>query len=154
MQPNEIQAALGSAVEEVLETMCFTGVLTSSPGAAPRSARDCPGWTAELHFGGHGSGRFRLSIPTNVAQLLGSAFLGREETEVTEEEAREVVCELANMMCGSVLSRVETKASFQLTHPEVTSLEPGGSLAGPAANRWFNLGGGIFAVSLEIQQVS
>jgi len=35
MEPNEIQAGLAAAVEEVLETMCFTSVLSSGEGAAP-----------------------------------------------------------------------------------------------------------------------
>ena len=32
MEPNEIQTALGAAVEEVLETMCFATVLASGDG--------------------------------------------------------------------------------------------------------------------------
>ena len=33
MEPIEVQGALAAAVEEVLETMCFTGVVSSSESA-------------------------------------------------------------------------------------------------------------------------
>jgi hypothetical protein len=74
--------------------------------------------------------------------------------EVADGETREVVCELANMMCGSALSRVDTKATFQLTHPEITAREQCGSLRRPAADRWFDLGVGMLTVSLELQKLS
>jgi hypothetical protein len=63
-----------------------------------------------------------------------------------------VVCELANMICGSVLSRLERNATFQITHPELVPPQQDVSFGGAGANRWFDLGDGILTVSLELQQ--
>jgi len=153
MEPNEIQAAMAVAVEEVLETMCFASVLASAEGAAPPEADDgSPAITTALHFEGSPSGEFRLGVPVKLARVVGAGFLGREETDVSDSQAEEVVCELANMICGTVLSRLESKATFQITHPEVTQFEPGAGFDGDSTCRWFDLGDGILTVSLGLQQ--
>jgi CheY-specific phosphatase CheX len=153
MEPNEIQTALASAVEEVLETMCFTTVLASSVHP-PEEDGGAPAITAELRFHGSPSGGFRMGVPMKLARVVGAGFLGREQMEVSDSQAEEVVCELANMICGSVLSRLESKATFQITHPELALPEPAAGLAGAGANRWFDLGDGILTVSLELQETA
>jgi CheY-specific phosphatase CheX len=153
VEKNEIQPALASAVEEVLETMCFAGVLASAEGNVPPQAdAGSPVVTAALHFQGNSSGGFRMGVPAKLARVVAGGFLGREETEVTDSQAGEVVCELANMICGSVLSRLESSATFQITHPELAPPERGASLENAGASRWFDLGDGILTVSLELQQ--
>jgi len=153
MEPNEIQTALAAAVEEVLETMCFTTVLASAEGAVPPEGDgSAPALNAELHFQGNPSGGFRVGVPMKLARVVGAGFLGREETELSDSQAGEVVCELANMICGTVLSRLESKATFQITHPELTPPEHSVSFEGAGAKRWFDLGEGILTVSLELQQ--
>lgn len=153
MEPNEIQRAIALAVEEVLETMCFTGVLASAEGALPPEAEGgTPALMAELHFQGKPSGGFRVGVSGRLARVVSAGFLGREETEVSDSQAEEVVCELANMICGSVLSRLESQATFRITHPELTRPEQGASFAGARAQQWFDLGDGILTASLELQQ--
>jgi hypothetical protein len=153
---------LASAVEEVLETMCFATVLASSEGTGPPPAPEdgapaaAPAITlsAELNFHGGIPGRFRLRLPLNLARGIAAGFLGRDETEVSDTQAREVAGELANMICGSVLSRLEGEATFNLSHPEVTESEPGRESDGAGAHRWFELGDGLLVTSLELQQAA
>jgi hypothetical protein len=161
MEPNEIQIGLAAAVEEVLETMCFTSVLASGEGAVPASgdegppaepdaeARPC---TAELRFEGNPSGGCRVSVPLKLARVVSAGFLGSEEMEVSDSQAEEVVCELANMICGSVLSRLESGEMFRITHPELAPPERGAGFEGAGVNRWFDLGDGILTVSLDLQR--
>ncbi len=152
MEPNEIQMALASAVEEVLETMCFTSVLASAEGAIPpEEGGGAPALTAELHFQGYPSGGFRLDVPLKLARVVGAGFLGREEAEVSDSQAEEVVCELANMICGSVLSHLESKTTFQITHPELVPPQQGVSFAQAGASRWFDLEDGFLAASLQLE---
>ena len=165
MEPNEIQIGLAAAVEEVLETMCFTSVLSSGEGAAPASiegtaSAGCeatvpdaatPTCTAALRFKGDPSGGFRVSVPRSLARAVGAGFLGCEEMEVSDSQAEEVVCELANMICGTVLSRLESEATFQITHPELVPRERGAGFEDAGIQRWFDLGDGILTVSLELQ---
>ena len=152
MEPNEIQTALAAAVEEVLETMCFTTVLASAEGAAPPEGDGgAPALTADLYFQGNPSGGFRVGVPMKLARVVGAGFLGREEIEVSDSQAEEVVCELANMICGTVLSRLESKATFQITYPNLTPTKPGVGFDSASSCRWFDLGHGILTVSLELQ---
>jgi hypothetical protein len=81
---------------------------------------------------------------------VGAGFLGREEAEVSDGQAGEVVCELANMICGSVLSRLESEETFQITHPELVPQEAAAGLQGEQG--WFDLGDGFLATSLEFKR--
>jgi CheY-specific phosphatase CheX len=152
VEPNEIQTALAVAVEEVLETMFFTTVLASSEGIAPREGDGgAPEITVALRFHGNPSGGFRVSVPLKLARVVGAGFLGREEAEVTDSQVGEVVCELANMICGSVLSRLESETTFQITQPELTPTESGIGLEGVGTCRSFDLGDGVLIASLQLQ---
>jgi CheY-specific phosphatase CheX len=93
-----------------------------------------------------------LGVSKKLARALGAGFLGLEEAEPSDSQAGDVVCELANMICGSTLSRLEDKATFRITHPELISQERGASCGGGGVNRWFDLGEGILTVSLELRQ--
>jgi len=151
METNEIQAALAAAVEEVLETMCFATVLASDEGVVPPDAESGePPLTAELRFQGDPPGGCLVCVPLKLARVVGAGFLGREEEELSDAQAGEVVCELANMICGAALSRLESKTTFRITHPELIAPEGGASVQG--ASRWFDLGDGILTVSLELQR--
>ena len=159
MEPTEIQPALESAVGEVLETMCFATALASSEGAAPAEDSSSPPLlTAQLHFQGNPPGQFRVCATSDLARVIAAGFLGQEETEVSEAEAQEVMGELANMICGSVLSRLESDAIFHLSHPEIIhssrELTPAEANTpdGAGGRRWFDLGAGFFTAAVEFQQ--
>ncbi len=151
MEANEIKTALASAVEDVLETMCFTTVLSSEQGTVPRGVDGgALAITAALRFHGCPSGGFRVSVPQTLARVLGAGFLGVDESEVSDAQAGDVVCELANMICGSVLSRLESETTFRITHPELIPAEPG--FEGPSTCGRFDLGDGVLTASLQLQQ--
>jgi CheY-specific phosphatase CheX len=116
MPVNDLSAALAGAVAEVLENMFFTGVLgETGPAALP----DCPSVSASLAFHGDPSGRFGVRLLLDDARKIAASFLGEEEESLTELQVGEVVCELANMLCGSVVSRFETDSRFELSQPVV-----------------------------------
>jgi CheY-specific phosphatase CheX len=152
MESTEVQTALAEAVEEVLETMCFAMVLSSSETAIPAPAGSDP-VHAMLRFEGTPSGVFHLSIPVALARAAGSGFLGRDEEEISDLEATEVVCELANMFCGSVLSRLEKETIFHLSSPVLVTGDAGFPFVGAGISRWFELEGGTLAVNLDFQLV-
>ena len=151
MQPIEVQEALAAAVEEVLETMCFSAVFSSSETAFPEQNDGCV-LMAQLRFEGSPSGEFQLAIPMPPARTIGSGFLGKEEAEISDEQTREVVCELANMFCGSVLSRLEAKTAFRLSHPDLVSVPCGTPFDPPGIARWFELEAGSLAASVSFRQ--
>jgi CheY-specific phosphatase CheX len=115
---NDLQASVLSSATDVLESMYFTSVMGLSE--VPLSGA---GWIASLEFKGELSGIFTLRMTRETACLLAANFFGEEESEVAELESEtaigDMVGEMANMICGSVLSRMETETHFKLSHPAV-----------------------------------
>jgi CheY-specific phosphatase CheX len=108
---------LAAATSEVLETMFFTGV--DGPARAGGSA-GVPRLAARLGFEGTPSGVLTLSVSEPVMRALAANFLAAEEGEtLSAGQLGSVVCELANMICGSLLSRVKTEEHFRLSSPEL-----------------------------------
>jgi CheY-specific phosphatase CheX len=108
--------------------MYFITVLgTASPETAPETAElpDAEKPLAySLNFAGDISGRFGLSLEPGAAHSLAANFLGEEAENISSTEIDEVVGELTNMFCGSVMSRVEGKNKFMLSHPEAIHTQP------------------------------
>ena len=118
MNNAEVENALAAAAAEVLETMFFAEVLGPAPAPAAAMA-------ARVVFRGSPSGAFTIAIDPSAARSLAAGFLAAEENELSPARTGEVVCELANMICGSVLSRLEPDAAFAV---EDIQLEAGDCL--------------------------
>jgi CheY-specific phosphatase CheX len=116
MQETELQQIFLESTEEALEAMFFTGI--SSEAAEETGAGAI---AAELKFQGSLCGRFGLRMPPATARSMAANFLGLEEAEIVESQVAEVACELTNIICGSVLTRYESGARFELLHPEIDS---------------------------------
>lgn len=108
----DLQQVFLESAGEVLETMFFTGIETEAGSDVP-----APQVSAELVFRGVRSGKFGVQVPLETGQQIAANFLGADE--VTSHQVDEVLCELCNMLCGSVLSRLEEGARFELLHPEI-----------------------------------
>jgi CheY-specific phosphatase CheX len=111
----EIRQALQDAVLDVLEKMFFATPLEEPD----ESGSPADGIAVELAFEGEPSGTLFLSMSTPAAGRIAADFLGLDESEVSTAQTTDVVCELANMICGSVLSRVESTVRFRLASPRV-----------------------------------
>jgi CheY-specific phosphatase CheX len=114
-----IERLLAEAAEEVLETMFFTSVF----GPAEPSAADFESpLLARLSFRGSPPGVFWLSVPRDTARSITANFLGAEqENELSDSQVGNVIGELANVICGAVLSRLESDAAFELEAPELVN---------------------------------
>jgi CheY-specific phosphatase CheX len=149
---DKVRAALVASVEEVLETMCFTGVIASGEAEAGLAEGGmAPELTAELQFTGDSRGGIRVGLPMKLAHSVGAGFLGREEADVSDSDAEHVVCELANMICGSVLSRLRNNATFHIGKRGVDTLERFAGCERAGVNRWFDLGTGVVSVALVLR---
>jgi CheY-specific phosphatase CheX len=109
------EETLNSVGRDVLETVAFTIVV---PGAAEKTP-DEPLVRAAVTFKGPLTGTFCLAIPAGVAPALANNMLGRDEAApATPQESQDAVGELANIMCGNVLSAVAGPAPvFDLGSP-------------------------------------
>ena len=111
--------AVRASVEEVLETMFFAETMGECPAVDPAEEPPPDEIAAGLTFQGEPSGCMLLRITLDAARQITADFLGLDDAEISDNQISEVVRELANMICGSVLSRVESSVTFQLGPPRV-----------------------------------
>jgi CheY-specific phosphatase CheX len=146
---NELNPSLGECTQDVLETMFFTSVVgeAEAENADERIA-------ARLGFRGNPEGAFGVSVSAPAARTIAAGFLGIDDEEVTPKQVGEVVCEMANMICGSVLSRVPSDQAFELAHPQLVEPEAAAHGRGgkdvQSAKRSFDLGDGAIQVYMEL----
>jgi CheY-specific phosphatase CheX len=112
-----IHGALCSAVADVLERMFF---LEGLPEAAEPPA-DAETFTVNLTFDGDPPGRFEMRLSARAASAIAADFLGEDAESLTSGQSADVTLELANMICGAVLSRTETSATFRLGTPQLAT---------------------------------
>lgn len=111
----ECERLLAESAEDVLETMFFT----CRAEEAPEDAAADPGPVVEVRFRGKPPGLFRLRLGLRAAAELAASFLGAASPEeVTQTEVDNVLRELANVICGRALSRIESDSTFDLSSPE------------------------------------
>jgi len=123
MKASDFARLVPECCSEVLDAMYFTTVNGQVPldwvdENSPVPAEPPQTLAYSLHFAGDISGNFGLSIEQTAAQSLAANFLGEEVEDISSKEVHEVVGELTNMFCGSVMSRVEGENKFVLSHPE------------------------------------
>jgi CheY-specific phosphatase CheX len=109
-----LRQALAESLDDVLEKMFFVRSL-----GEPQNQADGPVVTAHLNFEGDPPGWLMLRVTAAAARSVAADFLGEEESELSDRQIGEVVCELANMICGSMLSRVESNRTFRLGAPQL-----------------------------------
>jgi CheY-specific phosphatase CheX len=122
MEVSELDQMLSDSAVEVLESMFFTSLAEEG---VPCGDLHGPCISARLSFRGNPPGRFGVRTPPKTALTIAANFLGLEEDALTESQIGEVICELANMLCGSVLSRLEKESRFELSGPELDPPETG-----------------------------
>jgi CheY-specific phosphatase CheX len=139
MQLSNFNQLVNASASEVLETMFFTGVL----GEAENLPSD--GLTTRLNFRGNPSGSFGVFLSRESSRQIAAGFLAEEEQEISQERVDEVICELTNMLCGSLLSKIESNGAFELSHPELAPL-----LGNPEYSRNFEIDNGTLGVWLTL----
>ena len=132
MTASDFSRLLPECCSQVLDAMYFTTVNGEIPPdwvdpEAPVPTEPPVTLAYSLHFTGDITGRFGLSIEQQSAHNLAANFLGEEPNDINTREVHEVVGELANMFCGSVMSKVEGENKFVLTHPEEIAVDPNAS---------------------------
>jgi len=127
---------------EVLETMFFT------EAAASPCTHDwfADAVAARVLFAGSHAGEMRLSVSLEAADSIASAFLGVEACELTPALRVQVVLELANILCGAVLSHLWPESKVALGAPEMLVQE---SVPAAALHRCFELPEGKIALWID-----
>ena len=141
MSPAELDRALTRCTGRVLETMCY-----ADPLPITGLEEGQPIIRTELKFHGTYSGVFHLDITEDAGRSLATTFLGADE-DVAPPEMKSVICELTNMICGSMLSTLDARAEIQLDAPAL--VEDAVPPAGDALYRAFEIDNGQMAVAIR-----
>jgi len=137
----EVDRALTKCTGRVLETMCY-----SDPLPITGLEEGQPLLHAELHFHGTYSGVFHLDITEEAGRSLASTFLGSDEA-LQEEQLGSVICELTNMICGSMLSTLDARADIHLDAPALVAEDAPRS--DEVLSRAFEIDNGQMAVAIR-----
>jgi hypothetical protein len=150
MQVVPFEAWIDESVAEVLESMCFT---TLDDVAEPPEENGADWIHRRLEFGGPEKGSFGIRAPLSTARVIACNLLALEPDELTDVQASEAIGEIANMVCGAVLCRFETKQAFNLSQPkpDETALSKD-QYDSRRVSRTFALEEGALIAWLEIEQ--
>jgi hypothetical protein len=149
MTERNFERLIAEVVEVVLETMFFSAPWGSAEPETGGSVLE-----SRLAFRGRPSGTFDVCLSEHGARLLAAGFLGEDEEMLTDSQTGEVVCELANMLCGSLVSKLQSDRSFDLGSPRLVPFGSGiaaGSAPPPVARQSFAIEGGTLTVTLNLE---
>jgi CheY-specific phosphatase CheX len=150
MPERDWAADVAAAAAEVLETMFFVTPVEDAGDAAEAMAGE-EAFAVRLTFEGEPCGCFALRLGRRAARTMAADFLAEEPDALSEEQVAGVVSELANMICGSVLSRGDTQSTFRLTPAGL--LEDAGHFACDATvSQKLVLEEGLLSMSLGIEE--
>jgi CheY-specific phosphatase CheX len=143
MHSHHFDHLLEPAVTAVLETMFFSEPLGSSEPDSSAGKLE-----VRVPFSGEVSGVLEIRISKASARSLAASFLGESEESLTQSQTAQVVCELANMLCGWIVSKPGSQGSFDLGSPELLSPENDRPIGVPASQQSFGVENGTLTLSL------
>ena len=142
-----IHAALSSAVADVLERMFFLEVL----GEVAEPPPEAETVTVHVSFDGDPPGYFQMRIARPAANVFAADFLGEDPQSLTDRQRMDVTLELANMICGAVLSRIESRAAFRLGSPQIVADDTGKCGSAEETRCTVETGSGALTVAIEME---
>ncbi|HLI86247.1 MAG TPA: chemotaxis protein CheX [Bryobacteraceae bacterium] len=145
-----LEQALTECTEEVLEQMFFIQPVEEAVPQDPPQNGDASHLSVDVDFSGEPSGRLLLRISKPAARSIAADFLAEEEAVLSDQQVGEVICELANIICGSVLTRVESRTSFRLGSPRLLIQVPEPEMR-PSAVRSLALWNGNITIAMTME---
>ena len=140
------EQAIPECVAGILETMFFAVADRLDELPAESSGSRLVG----VEFSGAPSGRLLLWLDAAAASALASSFLAVAETEIADTDRDQTACELGNMICGAVVSRLESETAITLSPPGVIARDAKCKESLHASAVCFAVENGRLAVDLEL----
>ena len=111
--------ALLDGAKEVFESMIFMDIEESS--GSSEQLQDQDAMLSSITFKGEFEGCFAICCGTNCVKTIATNMLGMEPDEtISDEEACDALGEVANMVMGSIKSRVaESAGNIEVSIPSV-----------------------------------
>lgn len=145
MLETHVSQTVFDSASAVLETMCFACVLGPAEDGIFLPEESV---ASTVSFKGDLAGRMMVAVPDGYARNLASSFLGVEEGDVSPIMTRQFISELTNMICGSVLTELDSNGDFQLASPVA---EPATASAEMSCLHVLDTGDGVVAIGLRLE---
>ena len=107
--------------------------------------------TVQVNFAGDPPGYFQMRIARPAANAVAADFLGEDLETLTVRQSTDVTLELANMICGAVLSRIESRAAFRLASPQVVANDAVQPKSGEETRCTVETGSGALTVAIQME---
>jgi CheY-specific phosphatase CheX len=136
--------AIREVVAKVLETMFFTEAELAACEHAWLKSAPC----ARIQFAGSHRGEMLLGVSAEATDPIAASFLGLDPMELTAAQRGQVIQELANILCGAMLSHLWPESRLALSTPDLTPWQewPKEGLL----HRCFATPEGILAISIRL----
>lgn len=113
-----------AATLQAFELMCFTELTPLPEPEAVTGER----LVAQVDFDGNIGGRLRMELPAAAANAIAANFFGDDGNERSASQVQSLVCELTNIICGSLLSQLNPASVVVLSTPELYTTAEGSAL--------------------------
>lgn len=149
-EPVVVAHALQEAAQFVLETMFFAeSEPIPAPAGPPAEAQVAVG----ISFDGARRGSLSIGMPESCARAMAGSFEGVPDPELLPAaNVGQVAGELANMICGATLARLDPDGLFNLGSPALQAqFSP---VAAPASECWLQIpymGEGLLHLALALE---
>jgi CheY-specific phosphatase CheX len=125
MNKEVLTSAMKNSISDVLGTMFFLPVDFDDSVSMEET------WdlnknkiiAAKLNFDGPLSGHCILYIPEKLAVSITADFMGKEKDDISDNQVKETVKEINNMITGNTFSLYDPEAVFNLGVPELVGLD-------------------------------
>lgn len=118
MNAGDFKCYIAPAVASVLESMFF-----SEAEGSCEPSRGIEDVRARVSFSGKVCGVLEIRISKASACSLAASFLGEAEEALSGDQIGQVICELANMLCGWIVSKEDWRGVWELGSPELLSAD-------------------------------
>lgn len=116
----DLKDAVETATAQVMESMFY---LSSDGPSVFEIAETDLAIQRELDFKQPEPGTFGIGATSANARTFAANFLGDEPDQVDESTAGEIFGEMANMICGSLLARLQPSNPVELSSPRKGSAD-------------------------------
>ena len=107
--------------------------------------------TVQVSFDGDPPGSFQMRIARPAANAVAADFLGEDLESLSARQSTDVTLELANMICGAVLSRIESRAAFRLGSPQIVADDTVQPNSGEETRCTVETGSGPLTVAIQME---
>ena len=111
--------AMKISISEIFETMFFMPVEFENKPELEAVIKASSFMAASISFSGVRTGHFQSIFPVSVLRSIASAFMGVDETKITQNDMAGTISEIINMISGNTLTMVG--GDYHLELPEILS---------------------------------